>query len=98
MLLHRSPIKAAFALATIFSLLVSSSKAHEVNEACANETAIIQSDPTVLASIGEIINGTMWKTLRPARMMAVPFPAPTTLRLLRRTSKRSVPKQEVRSS
>ena len=60
-MLIRSPTKAVFsALAIIvFSLLVSSSKAHESSESCLNETAIIQSNADVASAIEAAINGTL---------------------------------------
>jgi hypothetical protein len=58
MTLLRSPIKAAFVLATIFSLLVATSNA-DVSEACLNETDTIHSTESVLDSIKEVINGTI---------------------------------------
>jgi hypothetical protein len=58
MMLSRSLIKAAFVLATIFTLLVSTSKAHQ-SEACINETAVLHSNAIAMSSVAQITNGTL---------------------------------------
>lgn len=58
MMLFRSPIKTFFALATVVSLLVSSSEAQSSQE-CVNETIMVQSDPNVASTIQEALNGTL---------------------------------------
>jgi hypothetical protein len=61
MMLFRSPIKTFFALATICSLLVSSSEA-ATSEECLNETIMVQMDTNVASTIQKALNGTLTLT------------------------------------